>query len=699
MVLAVPATRAQDDLPPDVQFDVLRLELANAAHDGHSRQVLIIAQKMRKLGHKMPPETSFYEARAFYALGAPAMARRALTTYFKKNGRKGANYQDAIHLYVKIKTEQDKKVQAARTAAGLRASWEAAREAWLADKAEVAAWKKRAVVFGGPGEDSATALARAPDGGIIVAGAFYVHKREGDDKTVDATLPWITAFNAKGIRVWHRPLGGTTDAGSLRSVVPVPGRGYLFGGTQKGFQMVAMTDRLGNEIANADGDPWIIGFSPAPHGEGGIGRLLPNGDILALGAVAIGKDAKTGHALARLPVAVRLAPNGKVRGKAVFGRDAGTSWFDVQDAVVLPDGGAIVAGETRRTPDDATTAEGYVLRIAPNGKESWLRRIASRTGKGMALTALAATADGGVIAVGRDADTLAYLKLNGAGDVVWRKWRAPHEGPVAGAAEFCSTKNPAAALAAAYKNKPANDASRAVARDLGAVKDFACRRGHGFRAATAITKRYGGGFLILGIAGRKGDTTTRITLTAIRPDGSVAWETRQGDNGANMATAALPTGDGGFAVAGVTTNWGRDVALFKIDGRGRLQPFTGLAPKAEPRPARSTKARPAAKASAATAKTAAPASAATKTTPKDKSGAGPKDETGSAQKAPPSAQTANPPSTASAKANGGTSTAKAGSPAQGGSAGQDGTPEISLGDLLDDIFGATPRTSPQPRRP
>ncbi len=580
VVLGAAPARAQDDLPPGVRFDVLRLELVNAVHDGNARQVLVIVEKMRKIGGKMPPETPFYEARAFYSLGALSMARRSLASYLKETGRKGADYQEAIHLYVKIKAEQDEKVRAVKAASGLRAAWETARQAWLADKAEIVAWKKHAVVFGGPGEDSAAALARTPEGGVVVAGALYVRKKQ-DDKEINVTLPWITAFDATGRRIWHRPLGGPTDAGSLRSVVPVPGRGYLFGGVQKGVQMVAVTDRLGNEVANGDGDPWIIGFAAAPHGEGSIARLLPGGDILALGVIEIGKDEKTGQAAARLPVAVRLAPDGKARGKEVFGRAAGTLWFDVQDALVLKGGDVVAAGETRRSAGDADSAEGYLLRIAPDGKARWLRRFASRTGKGMALTALAPAPDGGVIAVGRDDNALAYMHVDAAGEVVWRKRQPPHDGPIAGTAELCATADPAAALTAAYKGRPQSEASRAVAGDLGAVRDFACRKGHAFGAATAVTARDGGGYLVLGVAGRTGETATRISLTAIGADGTVSWQRLLGDNGASLATAALTTADGGFVVAGVATNWGRDVALFKTDGAGRLVPFTGLAPRVE----------------------------------------------------------------------------------------------------------------------
>jgi hypothetical protein len=89
--------------------------------------------------------------------------------------------------------------------------------------------------------------------------------------------------------------------------------------------------------------------------------------------------------------------------------------------------------------------------------------------------------------------------------------------------------------------------------------------------------------MILGLAGRKEDSRTRITLTAIRGDGSVNWETSHGDTLGLLPTGILPTADGGFVVVGVASNWGRDALLFKANKRGELVPFTVLNPFAPPR--------------------------------------------------------------------------------------------------------------------
>lgn len=581
--------RAQDALPPEVQFDVLRLELKQATEAERHRDVLILIDRMRKTGQPMPQDTAFAEGKAFQGVGALAMARRSFAAYLKDVGRAGKDYEEALRRYVQVKTALDEKARAARTAAALYADFVAARKVFTDERERVAAWKKRAVVFGGPGDDSATAMARGVAGGIVVAGALHVRKSQ-DEKAIDAVLPWITAFDADGKRVWHRPLGPASDAGSLRSVVEIPGRGFLFGGVQKGFQIVALTDRQGGVVGNEDGDPWIIGFAPAVNGEGAIARLLHSGDIVAVGTVEIGKDQAEGRPSARLPLIVRLSPKGKALGKAIVGQGGATRWYDVKDVLVLDGGDLVVAGETRRQDGDAAGAEGYLLRVKPDGKEVWSRRIAASRGGGSAFTGLAPTADGGVLAVGRDGARLSYSKFGADGSPVWRKHvDAPD---VSGDfVRLCAAGDLAGEIARAPKPRSkGKDAAPAVSpAEIAEVRAFVCRGGTAFAAATAVMARPAGGHLILGIAGRDGEARTRLTMTVVDTDGRVLSRAVHGDGPVNVATAALPTPDGGYVVAGVTNNWGRDVLAFRTDARGALAPFTALG--ARPKPAAETKAK------------------------------------------------------------------------------------------------------------
>lgn len=566
------AAQPAETLPADVQFDILRLELSAAARAGRHKEVLVTADKMRKTGIDLPIETSFLEARAFHALGAESMARQALVKYLKAVGRTGENYHEAIKLFVEIKRVQREKAERAQKRADVKKELAAARAAHAAAQARIEDWKKLAVVFGGPGDDTATALAHGGDGTVIVAGDLHVRKA-GEGKSVDATLPWITAFDAEGRRIWHRPLGSAVDAGTLRSVARIGANGFAFGGAQKGYQFVAVSDRLGNIIDNADGDPWVLGFAPALDGEAGaIARLLPGGDIVAIGAVEIGSEGKSGPPPARLPVAVRLDPAGKIKAKAVLGDVKTPARHRIGDAVVVDGSDIVLAGSTRTGTDANALPEAYLMRIDSAGKTVWNRRFAATGTGGMALHALTVLPEGGLVAVGHDGPDQLVLRLTEAGDVLWRKKvKAPAAGP-GRAAALCAHDAARALLAG-------GDKGTGLPPDFEAVRAFACAPARGRARADAVAPRRGG-FVVVGYEMNGNDEAVgRIVLTALTRDGALVWRTVLGDGATSRARAAVATADGGVIVAGTAAGWKRDVALFKVDGSGALTRFTALAPE------------------------------------------------------------------------------------------------------------------------
>jgi hypothetical protein len=572
---------AQDALPADVRFDILKLELSEAVRQDRHKEVLVITTEMRKIGQALPEETSYFEARAFNALGATAMARRSLVNYLKQVGRKGRNYDQAIRLFVQIKAAQNEKTRKAKIAADLRTDFKAAYAVLQAAEARAIQWKKHAVIFGGPGADSATAITHTPNGGIVVAGAFHLRKTS-DGKPLNATLPWMTAFDAEGRRVWHRPLGSATDPGLIRSIVTIPKRGFLLGGAQKNFQIAAVSDLGGNLTKTGEGDPWVIGFAPSPAGEGGIARLLASGEIMVFGAEAIGQNKKTGQAQARLPVAVRLTLKGKLLGKSVLGQNSGKLWFDVKDALVLEGGDVILAGATRQHADSPLgTTEGYLMRLSPMGKEIWLKRFTAYQGGGLAVTAMAPAADGGILAVGRDGNALVYFKLSGMGEMLWRKHRQPGTAPKSHD-RLCAAEDLNTQLGAAFATAPEQQKTLITPEKIDALRQFTCRRGTAFTAATAIIANPANGFMILGLAGRKDDPRIQITLTSIDERGGIIWEAKHGDASGLLPTGILATADEGFIVVGIAHHWSRDALLFKTDKQGELAGFIALAPPPAP---------------------------------------------------------------------------------------------------------------------
>ncbi len=654
LALAPLAGHAQENaLPPDVRFDILRLEMEAAARDQQHKEVLVIADKIRKLGVDAPTEMSFLEARAFHALGAGAMARRALLNYLKTNGRTAKHYDEAIKLFVKIKRSQREKDENAKAQAALGREIERARAAMRRVRDHKDAWKKLAVVFGGPGDDSALALAHGSDGGLVVAGALHARKA-AQDKTVNATLPWITAFDAKGPRAWHRPLGSAEDSGSLRSIVAIPGKGFLLGGAQKGFQFAAGSDPLGNLINNEDGDPWVIGFAPATGDDaGGIARLLPSGDIIAVGAADIGASRDTGKALARLPVMVRLSPSGKVRAKAVLGDTKVPTWHALRDAIVVDGADLVIAGQARRNGEE--TADAYLMRIDAEGRNIWTRPLTPSAGGTLVVNALATLPGGNVLTAGRDGNKLMVAAVTGAGDILWRK-TVPLSAPdTRSYPQLCGK------------------GAKVSEQDIAALRTFVCAPpAHAKSGAEAIATA-GDHFLIIGHDTWAGNANGRISLTAIDADGTIAWQSTQGAGTDTRTHAAIATADGGFVIAGTTAGWGRDVALFKVDAKGELVGFAALAPRQTPplvRPGRKPQAPPVA--------------GDNDKPPKEPAAVAPVPEPAKEAKVKPEAKTAP----------------EAKKPATGADVGKpssetkDGS-DYSLGELFDRLFKATPEVEPK----
>ncbi|MBI2837348.1 MAG: hypothetical protein HYX75_03485 [Acidobacteria bacterium] len=92
----------------------------------------------------------------------------------------------------------------------------------------------------------------------------------------------------------------------------------------------------------------------------------------------------------------------------------------------------------------------------------------------------------------------------------------------------------------------------------------------------AISQIADGGFVVAGYAIRQGDPDDDLWLARINPSGGVKWQ-RYYDVGAwdDIANDVQPTVDGGYIVAGVTTNYragdsyeNKDFLVIKTDARG-----------------------------------------------------------------------------------------------------------------------------------
>jgi hypothetical protein len=155
--------------------------------------------------------------------------------------------------------------------------------------------------YGGPGPDAAYALVATPDGGFLLAGDTLASPESHDgDGLVVKTDP-------TGIREWSRKLG-SFDLDRLGALAPLPGGGYVLGGT-------SLTKGIEGRQIGALPVAWLVVMDAAGllRGEqasqlGGTSVIraltsLPDGSILAGGSLHSAPDRPSQAWLGRLDTA------------------------------------------------------------------------------------------------------------------------------------------------------------------------------------------------------------------------------------------------------------------------------------------------------------------------------------------------------------------------------------------------------------
>lgn len=100
---SVPGALAANNLPPDVQLDILAAELAKAIETDDHKAVVAGIERLRSGNYALPANLMYAEARSRAALGKHLEARNLLESYISKEGRKGKYYDAVVALYAEIK--------------------------------------------------------------------------------------------------------------------------------------------------------------------------------------------------------------------------------------------------------------------------------------------------------------------------------------------------------------------------------------------------------------------------------------------------------------------------------------------------------------------------------------------------------------------------------------------------------------------
>lgn len=235
--------------------------------------------------------------------------------------------------------------------------------------------------FGGTLDDTSASIAETSDGGYILCGTTYSNNGHVTGNHGNGDI-WVVKLNATGDIQWQRCLGGSQpDIG--RSVLPLADGGYL-----------------------------VLGSTRSNDG-----------------------DASGNHGMVDIWL-VRL----NASGTPVWQRCYGGSLNDVPFGIKpTPDGGYIIAGESRSSDGDLTSNAGFadywVLKIDSDGDIQWQRSyggsggdtayaIELTTDGGYILNGLSTSTDGDVTnapVAGAGPENYWVVKLDALGNIQWQR--------------------------------------------------------------------------------------------------------------------------------------------------------------------------------------------------------------------------------------------------------------------------------------
>lgn len=370
-------------------------------------------------------------------------------------------------------------------------------------------------VLGADGDDAAYGLDRTRDGGFILAGFTEADPGEPDNAV-------LIKLNRIGQEQWRAEFGDDRED-AANDVKQAPDGGFVlvghFGALDSGAEVhsdgfAIKTDRNGVEEWRTliDSGGWDNVLSV---------ELTPDGGYLL--AVQLDKFGES------TPALIKLAADGDVDWQAL-----GTPFTNAAQAIVLPNGNAVLAGWELEFDEEA---EGFLgaanlLKVDADGQEVWSRTIPSDTT--IEIRSIARARDGGLVLCGQE-DFLAE-------DSKLVLWKTDAEGNLAWTQEY-------------------GRAGRESGKKVRLARD--------------------GGFIIAGKIRLPGELPHAL-LVKTDAGGNLEWEKAYGRGDLDVLYDVVPLLDGTFFAVGETDSFGdtgdqlnSEVFAIKTDVNGNV-PFIGL---------------------------------------------------------------------------------------------------------------------------
>jgi hypothetical protein len=364
------------------------------------------------------------------------------------------------------------------------------------------------------------------------------------------------------IETWEKTFGGdTTDKGC--SVRPTSDGGYIVAGytrsegAGRSDAWLVKTDAGGNKLWDKffGGENPDMAESAEPTADGGH---IVIGSTWSYGAG--GWDAWL----------IKTDANGNEEWSKTFGgpeHDYGESGQQTAD------GGYVIAGTTESYADSSHN-DIWLIKIDPNGNESW---SATFTGEGgySGANSVQQTRDGGYIVTGwtspisgeQGSGDLALIKTDTVGNLSWSLALGGADQEWGNSVQ--QTTDGGYVVVGFARSVAGNNDVWLVKTD--SAGDVTWKRTFGTdstECGNSVQQTADGGYVIAGYAAPHGYETRDAWIIKTDGDGILVRDTTFGGPGADEALSVMQTSDGGYVVTGYTTSSGagfEDVWLFKTD--------------------------------------------------------------------------------------------------------------------------------------
>lgn len=283
-------------------------------------------------------------------------------------------------------------------------------------------WARRA---GGTGEETATEVIALPDGSMVVAGYFNGASTFGPGESNETTIisdgydTFAAKFDPDGLLVWVRRIEvvGASGVANPTGIVALPDgsvvvAAYIFDSAAVAIDGYSVTvagmvtlrlDSSGRALwlKGVGGHAGATALSATADGFAAVGALQGTADFGA------GEDNET---------TISAAPEGFAGFVARYSAEGSLIWAKrlslslVHSIVTMPDGSFALGG------NGTYTGDGFVARWSSTGTALWTRAINGSC----YVSALAALADGSIVAVGGYSGGAAVVDDGAGGSVTLR---------------------------------------------------------------------------------------------------------------------------------------------------------------------------------------------------------------------------------------------------------------------------------------